>query len=174
MTVMTERKRAGTGPALADPSRAAVKTLDVDRTLDARRSDAQPNVSADLMSRADRVSRQHGPDTDQRVALLGILLAELRFVSFEDTAAVLGLRPDRLVKLMHGEEQVPASKVRDWEILAEALHELHRVLRQEATGRWLQTRIPALGGQTPLKAVAKGQVVRVAAVARSYLDPSFA
>lgn len=171
---MTARRRAGTGPNLADPARAAVATLDVDEALDTRPSDAIPNVSPDVMTRAGRVSKQHGPDTDQRVALLGILLAELRFVPFEDVATLLAVKPERLVKMMHGEEQVPSHKQRDWELLAQALHELHRVLRPEATGRWLRTEIPALSGQTPLRACAKGQLGRVANVVRAYLDPSFA
>lgn len=172
MTVMAERVGQATGPAVVDPTDSSQAYFAVGADA-AEQSDSIARVPDEVMQRAERLSRQWGKHTEARVALLGVLMARLQHVPFEDRALLLKVRPQRLEKLIHGEEQVPPDRESDWETIANMLRELEAVLRPEATGLWLHTEIPALGARTPLQSIARGELRRVAAVVHSYLDPSF-
>ncbi|WP_423221482.1 antitoxin Xre/MbcA/ParS toxin-binding domain-containing protein [Klenkia brasiliensis] len=75
---------------------------------------------------------------------------------------------------MHGDEQIPGNRVARWEALAVALDNLHSVLRQDATWRWLSTQMSALGGQSPYSVMLRrGGAERVRDLTASYRDPSF-
>lgn len=124
-------------------------------------------------SPADKLSKQWGPQTSERLALLGIVLARLEDVPFEDVGELLGVKPPRLEKMMRGEDQIPGSVIDRWKLIAEALENLHSVVKPKATGRWLRTKIPDLDGRTPLDVVAAGGHSRVRDLTARYRDPSF-
>lgn len=110
----------------------------------------------------------------ERTALLGVIMSRLEQVELDETAALLQIKPDRLVRMLHGRETIPESSAEKWEGIAEILRLLPAVLQPTATARWLQTSIPALDGLTPLQAIRRGRTSDVLAVVRSYLDTSFA
>lgn len=168
MTI-TIQSNGGTGPVIGEELRARTPSPWVAPA----QSEPQPAVGDDVLMKAQRYSKQTGEKTAQRIALLGLLLAELEAVDFDDIALLLDVKTKPLQKMMHGEQQVPSGREARWEALAEVLHNLHRVLRASATGRWLHTSIPDLEGRTPLEAISRGQISRVVALTRSYLDPSF-
>lgn len=116
---------------------------------------------------------QGGSIGEDRLVLLGMVLSALPEVPFEDAARLLGVRPPRLERMMHGGESIPKKFDQEWKTIAVLLGLLHSVLKPAATGRWLNTSIPALGGSTPLMAVEKGKADDVLAVVRAYRDPSF-
>lgn len=131
-------------------------------------------LGREFLLRAQKTRSQIGPASAGRTALLGLLLAALEDVPFEDTALLLGVKPRRLEKLMHGEEQVPEHFEGRWVEIVEILRHLHSVLRPAATGRWLRTSIPDLAGATPLSALQRGRSGDVLAVVRSYRHEAFA
>lgn len=169
MTLLDERSALapGTGPILGDNP---VRALDAP----GQRSDAVPRPGADTLERARRLRSQWGGESAERVALLGILLARLTEVPFEDTAELLDVRPSRLEKFMHGEEQIPVRAGERWKLIAEVLEDLQAVLKPRATGRWLRTSIPALQGRTPLETIKRGRMAEVRALTASYRDEAFA
>lgn len=158
-----------TGPLVGDALRASNPALAPPPPASAAASGV---LSEDLDAR-NLVKRFAGPERASRMALLGILLAELQEVPFEDVAELLDVKVHRLEQIMHGEVEVPPHREKRWKGLAEALHYLHRVLEPAATARWLRTEIPDLGGRTPLEALKRGQVDEVVALTKSYVDPSF-
>lgn len=169
MTVTSPSSSSGTGPVIDDELRALTPAP----WSAPPRSEPRPALSDDVMKRAQQVSKQLGVRSAQRTVLLGLLLAELDGVPFEDIARLLDVKPKPLQLMMHGEKQIPSGREERWQSLAELLHNLHRVLRSEATQRWLHTNIPDLDGRTPMETIARGRVARVLALTRSYLDPSF-
>lgn len=167
MSIAVAHDHKATGPILGPELRAVPE--EPERPP---QSSMDPHVPNDLLKLASRKFRGQG--NVERSALLGVLLARLVDVPFEEVAELLRLRPQRLEKLMHGEEVVPKSAVGRWEAIAEILLNLHAVLRPEATVKWLRAPIPALDGRTPMAAIQKGDTAKVLEVARSYRDPSFA
>jgi len=111
--------------------------------------------------------------TVQRTTLLGVLLASMEYVPFEDVALLLKVKDNRLEKMMHGEETIPGSVEERWSALADVLRNLHTVLKPEATQKWLHTEIPAFDGRTPFDEIRRGRLERVLVLVRSYRDPSF-
>lgn len=132
------------------------------------------SVPDEMFERARNASKHLGASAMQRTVLLGVLLAELDGVPFDAAAEILKVKPARLAKMMHGEEQIPASREPRWQTLAESLHNLHGVIRREATWRWLNTEIPALGGRTPYNVILRrGGPEQVKALTSRYLDRDF-
>lgn len=137
----------------------------------------QPTLHSDVDEATVARARKRARDLEgrgiQRVTLLGFVLAQLDGVDFESAAILLDVKPRRLEKFMHGEEQIPSSLEPRWLLLSEALRNLQAVIRREATARWFTTSIPDLGGMTPLEAVRRGRVRDVLELTRSYREPSF-
>ncbi|TFC19718.1 DUF2384 domain-containing protein [Cryobacterium algoritolerans] len=88
-------------------------------------------------------------------------------------SVLLDVKPQRLVKMMHGDEPVPERFVPRWEAVAEITRNLHGVLKPSATTRWMNTSVPDLNGKTPMDLIKRGQLTPVLALTQSYLDPSF-
>ncbi len=110
---------------------------------------------------------------ENRLVLLGLVLSALPEVPFDDVAALLGVNAARLERMMHGDESLPRKFDERWKTIVDILGVLHSVLKPSATGRWMNTPIPGLGGLSPLKAVDKGMAADVLAVVRAYREPSF-
>lgn len=169
MSVSTHSMSEETGPLLSE--------LGSDPRLpggpDVAASWGIPSVDEDFIQRLRRLESQHGVQTSERTALLGVVLAELPGVPFDDVSALLGVKSATLERYMHGESQVPESKARKWVHVAELLDNLHRVVAPAGTAQWLRTSVPDLGGRTPLEAVAKGDTEHVVALTASYLNPAF-
>lgn len=168
MTVVDERP--ATGPGLAGVVADLAPAYDA---VHSSGSKLEPDLRAEDLDRHRRLQKQYGRASAGRMATLGVVLARLPGVSFEDTADLLGVRDVRLLKLMHGEEQITPQQDKKWLVLAQILENVHRVLDPEATARWLHTAIPALDGQTPLWMVQHNKAERVLAQTQAYLDPSF-
>lgn len=105
----------------------------------------------------------------ERVALLGLLLAQLEWVSFKDTAKLLSVKPAQLRRYMRGEVSIPEGKEENWLTLSESLRCLHSVLKPTATQRWIRTPIKDLYGCTPINAIREGRYAQLLAVTQSYL-----
>lgn len=130
-------------------------------------------ISASEIAEGVRKVRSHGMGTSGRVALLGVVLAELENVPFEDAARLLRVKPPRLEKMMHGVESIPKANDARWTTIAEILRLLHTVLRSSATARWLNTELASLGGVTPISAIEKGRANDVLEVVRGYRESAF-
>jgi uncharacterized protein (DUF2384 family) len=141
-------------------------------------SNVRPELSPETLERAQQIEKQYDSPAarlrvDQRVALLGVVMAELHDVPFEQKASILGVSARQLERMIHGDAPIPEKNANRWEVLAEILINLHRVLRPEATNRWLNTPIPDLGTRTPLEVIRRNDAGAVLEVTRSYLDTSF-
>jgi SAM-dependent methyltransferase len=156
----------GTGPGLQG---ALVKHL---RLVDSS-SKAEPELTDETLDQARAIAKQSGVSTPQKLALLGVLLARLEDVPFEQVATLLNVRSHLLEEMMHGRRAIPDARIERWNDLLTVLQNLHRVLKPSATGRWLVTSIPDLGGRTPLETISRNEIVRVVKLTESYLDPSF-
>lgn len=165
---MTVTQEAETGPLLADgqgPGR---------RFVAPEKSGTPEELADEFMVRARKLRGHAGKASVQRTALLGVLLARLEGVPFEEGVSVLlNIKTGRLEKFMHGELPIPGTVERRWEALSKILDSLHAVLRPEATWRWLNTSIPALHDRTPLEAIRRGRVADVLNLVESYRDPGF-
>lgn len=137
------------------------------------RSSYAVDLSKQQLKQAESVLSKMDAGAAERVALLGLLLAELDATPFEAVSTLLGVKATRLEKMMHGTEKVPLSVVDRWEVLAELLANLHTVIQASATWRWLNAEIDALGGRTPLETIRSGEVSAVLDVTRAYREPSF-
>lgn len=129
------------------------------------------SVDPSLLGRTQRFKHTH--HLSERVVLLGLLLAELEDVPFEDVARLLDISQQRLEDMMRGNSTYPKAFAVRWEMLFEIMRNLHAVLRKSATGRWLHQPIPRLDGLTPLEAVKKGRSRELRDITRSYLEDSF-
>jgi hypothetical protein len=137
-------------------------------------SSMQVRLSPDELAKAQRKAVSHSKGAGAtRLALLGVVLAGLEDVPFEDVARVLKVREDRLQKMMHGVESIPKGNDERWETIAEILRLLHSVLKPSATARWLRTSIDGLNGRTPIEAIQKGKAGDVLRVVQNYRESSF-
>lgn len=161
------QQQPGTGPLMSDVPAPVVPEY-------TKASEQRSAIDAQALAEGrGRLSKQWGRDTPEKVALLGILLARLEDVPFEDVALLLNVKPPRLLKLMHGEEQIQARRAERWQGIAELLENLHAVLNPKATARWLRTSIKALNGRTPLDLLTRGDTEPVLRLTASYRDSSF-
>lgn len=137
-------------------------------------TDVRPEtIPPGLLDRARKISKQASENSVERTVLLGIVLAEMRGVSFADVAGVLKVPEKKLERFMHGEEMPPTGRLDHWTCVAQILENLHKVIDKRATSRWLNTRIAALEDRTPLECISRGQERRVLDLTLTYLDPSF-
>lgn len=137
-------------------------------------SESEPRVDSAFLEHAKKRTRSHnGAGASERLATLGMLLAQLEDVSFEDVAVFVGVNASNLEKMMHGELTIARRHLDRWTSLIEVLANLRMVLNSSATSRWLKTPTTKLNDLTPLMAVKKGRVDDVLRVTQSYLDPSF-
>ena len=125
-----------------------------------------------LKARNFRESLRDAPA--QRITLLGIVLASLEGVTFERTAALLGVKPRILERLIHGVDPIPAKYTERWTGIEEIIRNLKRVVRTDSVGEWFDKSVPALGGKTSMQMIDRGKIQPVLEVTRSYLDSSFA
>jgi hypothetical protein len=168
MTLTLDRPQEVTGAELRD---APLQLAEPPKS--ARPSDSEADVQPEVLERATRLRSQQGGASDERVALLGLILAQTGQLSFELTAELLSVRSVRLVKFMHGEETIPASVTDRWEGVARILQNVRRILQDSAVDRWLTTSIPALSGRTPLDYIKRNRTDTVLRLTESYLDQSF-
>lgn len=101
--------------------------------------------------------------------LLGLLMWELAHGPPPDRAVVLGMDARRLREMLRCDDAIDE----EWRAVAEILRNLRGVLKPQATGRWLRTAIPGLGGRTPLGESGDGAVDRLRVDTGRYRDPSF-
>src|SRR4051812_972716 len=95
-----------------------------DQRMVIEESGAQGPVPEDLFQRAQKLAGQLQSRAIERTVLLGLLLAELDGVPFEAVAELLDTKPPKLLKMMHGLDQVPAAKERRWEAIAVSIQNL--------------------------------------------------
>ena len=131
-------------------------------------------ATQELMERAAKAAQQLSAAAAGRTASLGVVLAAMPKVPTDEVAQLVGVSVDRLIKWVHGEEQIPKAKEPRFSQLAEILRNVHGVLKPEATGAWLKTPLKELDGFTPLEAINKGRVDKVVKASRKYLDTTFA
>ncbi|MGK2855388.1 MAG: antitoxin Xre/MbcA/ParS toxin-binding domain-containing protein [Microbacteriaceae bacterium] len=136
-------------------------------------SNCEPDIGGEDLKKTRKFEQSLGDLPSQRITLLGILLAQLQNVSFQDVSTLLGVKEAQLVRFMQGAANIPDRKADQWQLIADILQDLAQILRSDAIGRWLNTQVPDLGGKTPLQMVSAGKANRVAALTRSYLDGSF-
>ncbi len=137
-------------------------------------STATAALNSEFLERSKRLAKQNGELTAQRLALLGIVLAALPGVEFADTCVLArASKPERLERMIHGEEQMTTRVAEQLEAVYRMLANLHRVLKPEATSQWLHTEIPTLGSMTPIDLIDRGRLDEVVRLTQSYLDPSF-
>lgn len=136
-------------------------------------AEPRPSAPDPAVELRKRLSKQWGPETAERLALLGIVLGKLDGVAFEDSAHLLGVKETRLERFMRGDEQIPATYVSRWQMVAEILENLHSVIKPAATGKWLNTAIPRLGNRTPLVVASEGGLSRLREATEQYRDASF-
>lgn len=130
-------------------------------------------MPADAIAPAlDRIAKQSeaAADLTRRV---GLILAKLPGVPFDDAAKLVGVSPAKLTSWLHGKESVASSRAQRLEQVNTILVALHEVLEPAATNGWLHVSIPDLHGMTPLEAAEKGKLQAVVDVARSYIQPSY-
>lgn len=102
-----------------------------------------------------------------------LIAAWLEGLDSGEIAEALGFQEDGLRKILHGERKVQSSRATRVVVVAEILETLSRVLERPTTGRWFKTRIPDLGGLSPLEALKRHKADQVLEVVRSYLDPAY-
>jgi hypothetical protein len=167
MSVTTEIDGLGTGGALSEK-------YSLRRPPDLPESSSVGVVSEELAERARKFGQQLGSRSTQRVVLLGVLLAEFGDAPFEDVAIILGVKPDRLERMMHGTETIPSNRQHAWESVAGSLQRLHRIIKRDATWQWLNTEIPDLDYETPYKTLlTRMGTLKIESLTLSYLDVSF-
>lgn len=134
-------------------------------------------VYVEISEKALKAALKQREDTQQnsrgRIAALGYVLAHLPGITDEEAATIIGVKLPQLRRYMHGEMNVPDSKMDRLIQLTTLLNTLHLVLEPEATARWLRSEIPALGGRTPLQALGRGRIRDLLDVVSAYTDPSF-
>ena len=163
----------GTGPELR-AAKARPSHLQLVGGRDVRGSESRPAPTEEFLRQARRALQGQDARSAERLATLGILVANLEGVPFPRIAACLGVSETMLIRLLHGEAPISQARHKQWVKVAEAIGNLHRVLLPAATNEWLDTPIPALGGHTPSELLRRGRYDEVLRVTRSYLDPSFA
>ena len=157
-----------TGPALL-----ASDTSHEEWQTPARATEARSDLDPEVVERAEKQRAQIGVHSQQRTALLGIVMANLVAVDFETAAELLAVKPKRLLKFLHGEAQIPSTFDRSWTDVAEILTNVRTVLHDEYVRSWLTTPAPDLDGRSPLVAVSRGDRYRVLEITRCFLRPSF-
>ena len=125
------------------------------------------------IEKALRATEGWNERAQRRLRNLSLTAAVLGGASFDTISVVVGISGRRLAGLLQGSETVPEKLDRRVRKVQQILQNLHRVLEPSATGRWLETPIPELGGTTPLEMFAHGQLDDLLSVTQSYLDPSF-
>lgn len=119
------------------------------------------------------VSSDEGDHRRNWSVALRLLTAHLHGLRFDEVATVVGMKPDNLRQILHGEARLQPNAHDRIDVLLRITTELRKVLEIDAVGDWFRTPIPALKGETPLSAAKKRRLNEIAAVVESYFDPSY-
>lgn len=116
-----------------------------------------------------------GAPGEARLALLGILMAQLAEVDTDITCRLLDVKRPRLERLVQARDAIPASVEPRWSLLADVLARVRLVLEDSFLESWLMTPAPDLRGKTPAACLAGNARDReaVKALAHRLSEPSF-
>ena len=112
-------------------------------------------------------------DTVMRQVTLRTAMASLEGMSIDEDATLFGVRSERLVRWIRGEDSIPRSSERRLNQMAELLRLIRHAVPEGHTRGWFFLNVPALDDRTPFDVLAEGDVDRVVSLARGYGDPSF-
>ena len=105
---------------------------------------------------------------------LRLLLAWLTGLSFEEASILVGIRPESLTRILHGELRLqPSSHPRIDRVLRITLA-MRALLDERDLASWFRNPVPALKGDSPIEAVRKRKIAKVEEVVASYFDTSYA
>jgi len=132
---------------------------------------SSPRIESNkVLRRAE--NRLSNPAAWKRTVSLSVLLAQMQGVTFDEAALLFGTSSKQLRRMVRFEITVPVRKYETRILMvAEIVRHLHRVLEPSATGRWLNTPIPALAQRTPAEAIRRSRIADVLNVTRSYVEP---
>ena len=119
----------------------------------------------------------HGSeDDDERnwSVAVRLLAAHLYGLTFSEVSTVIGMKPESVRKVLHGEQKLQASRRDQIGRMLAVTTKLRRLLDDDAVGDWFRTPVPTLKNSTPLETVRKRQVEKIERVVDSYFDPSYA
>jgi len=116
-----------------------------------------------------------GTAGESRVALLGLLMAQLAEVDIEIVCRLLDVKRPRLERLVHGTDAIPGSVESRWSLVADVLTRVRLILEESFLQSWLTTPAPDLAGKTPLACLTGNARDReaVQTLARRLSEPSF-
>lgn len=105
---------------------------------------------------------------------LRLTLAWLTGLTYAEAARVVGIAPDNLTRILHGELRLqPSTHDRIKRVLNMTLA-LRALLHDDDLATWFRTPVPVLKGDTPLEALRKGKLDRLERVVSSYFDEQYA
>jgi hypothetical protein len=112
-------------------------------------------------------------DTLMRQVTLRTAMAALDGMSIEEDAVLFGVRRERLVRWIRGDESIPRRSEGRLNQIAELLRLVRHVVPEGYTRQWFFLSVPALDDKTPFEVLSHGDVERVVTLAQGYCDPSF-
>ena len=134
-------------------------------------------IDADRLAKTiDRLTRRGSASNEYRnwSAALRVLTAWLDGLAFSEVSGVVGVQPQNLRRILHGELALQPSKHDRIARVLRLTTRLRTLLPADEIGRWYRTSIPALKGQSPVEALKKRRIAEVERVVESYFDPSYA
>jgi hypothetical protein len=116
-----------------------------------------------------------GSAGQERMALLGLLMAQLTEVDRDLVCRLLGVKEAKLQSLVQGRDAIPASVHARWSLLSAVLTQVRLVLEDSYLQSWLTNPAPDLEGKTPFSCLTGNSRDREAVrrLARRVSDPSF-
>lgn len=145
-----------------------------------RQTNLEPDSSLliseeDLSKTIERLLHGSGPDDDRDWPVaVRLLAAHLHGLSFSDVSTVIGMKPESVRRVLHGDQKLQGSKREQIGRMLAVTTKLRRLLSEDAVGTWFQTPVPGLKNTTPLETVRKRQLEKVERLVESYFDPSYA
>jgi hypothetical protein len=116
-----------------------------------------------------------GSAGEGRMALLGLLMAQLSEVDRGLVCGLLDVKEAKLQSLVQGRDAIPGSVHVRWSLLSEVLTHVRLVLKDAYLQSWLTTPAPDLAGKTPFSCLTGNARDREAVrrLALRVSDPSF-
>ncbi len=105
---------------------------------------------------------------------LRLLLAWLTGLRYEEAAVIVGIPPDNLTRILHGDLRLQQSRHRRIDRMLNLMVALRTLLDAGDVATWFRGEIPALKGDSPIEAARKGKIDNLERVVSSYFDTRYA
>jgi hypothetical protein len=128
----------------------------------------------DVIKKLTEETASEGAEPRNWSVTLRLLLGWLTGLTFEEASILVGIKPDPLTRMLHGQLRVQPSTHQRIDRMLRITLSMRGLLDERDLASWFRGPVPALKNDTPIEAIRKRKIAQVEEVVASYFDTAYA